>query len=74
MTTHPEKPRNKPTHTAWSVRDFTTTQGEAKADWTRVGAAWLHKDGKGFDLQLDCIPLSGRIALRLNEPKTAAKT
>lgn len=41
-----------------------------KAPWTRIGAAWDHKDGKGFTLQLDLIPMNkGRIVLRADEPK-----
>ncbi|MBE0613792.1 MAG: hypothetical protein IH604_09025 [Burkholderiales bacterium] len=33
--------------------------------WTRIGAAWKHKDGDGFTLQLDLMPASaGRIVLR----------
>ena len=33
--------------------------------WTRIGAAWEHKDGEGFSLQLDLVPADGgRIVLR----------
>ncbi len=33
--------------------------------WTRVGAAWDHKDGEGFTLQLNLVPTDGgRIVLR----------
>lgn len=41
-----------------------------KAPWTRIGAAWDHKDGEGFTLQLDLVPVtSGRIVLRAFDPK-----
>ena len=56
---------NRPSHIAYQIRD-------AKDDgiWTRIGAAWRHKDGKGFNLQLDAVPLDGRITLReANEVK-----
>jgi hypothetical protein len=54
-----------PTHIAYQVRE-----GNPKAHWTRIGAAWAHKDGKGFSLQLECTPLDGRISLRVaSEPK-----
>ncbi|MEZ6063695.1 MAG: hypothetical protein R3C19_25380 [Planctomycetaceae bacterium] len=46
----------KPSLYAYSVRDA----GNGKGFWTRIGAAWTNKDG-GFNLQLDCIPLDGRI-------------
>ena len=42
------------------------------APWTRIGAAWDHKDGEGFMLQLDLVPTtSGRIVLRSFDPKAA---
>jgi len=31
--------------------------------------AWAHKDGKGFNIQLECVPLDGKIALRVNTEK-----
>ncbi len=41
-----------------------------KAHWTRIGAAWDHKDGKGFTLNLDLVPTTGgRIVLRAFEEK-----
>jgi hypothetical protein len=57
------KPAGKsPTHTAYHVRD----RGEGqKSFWTRIGAAWAHADGKGFNIQLELAPLDGRIALRV---------
>ena len=48
-----------PTHIAYQVRE-----GQQKGYWTRIGAAWAHKDRKGFNIQLDGIPLDGRISLR----------
>ena len=43
-----------------------------KGFWTRIGVAWAHKDGKGFDVQLDGLaPLDGRIVLRMPEPKNS---
>lgn len=49
-----------PTHIAYQIRE-----GGKQGYWTRIGAAWAHKDGKGFSIQLDCIPLDGRISLRI---------
>ena len=46
-----------------------------QAPWTRIGAAWAHKDGKGFGLDLDLVPATGgRIVLRVNEPKQELET
>jgi hypothetical protein len=65
MTTTETQTGKAPTHTAYQVR-------EGKNDknfWTRIGAAWQHKDGKGFSLQLDCVPLDGRVQVRINDDK-----
>ena len=36
-----------------------------KGFWTRIGAAWDHKDGEGYTLQLELVPTGeGRIVLR----------
>ncbi|MEZ6140776.1 MAG: hypothetical protein R3B84_24835 [Zavarzinella sp.] len=49
-----------PSMIAYQVRD----RGTEKGIWTRIGSAWSHKDGKGFSIQLDSVPLDGRITLR----------
>jgi hypothetical protein len=49
-----------PTHVAYQVRD----RDGQKGIWTRIGSVWPHADGKGFNLQLDAVPLDGRISLR----------
>ena len=36
-----------------------------KGIWTRIGSVWPHNDGKGFNVQLDAVPLDGRITLRI---------
>jgi len=58
----------KPTHIAYAVRNF---EKDSKADssWSRIGVAFAHKDNKGFDVTLDAVPVSGRVVLRVNEPK-----
>ncbi len=50
-----------PTHSVYHVRD---RQG-GKAFWTRIGAAWAHTDGQGFNIQVECVPLDGRLSLRV---------
>jgi len=51
------------------VEDYTDRGGAEKANWIRVGAAFPHKDGKGFNAELRALPVSGKIVLRLREPK-----
>jgi hypothetical protein len=65
MTTNTKTPTppsaNAPSHYVYQVRD---REGQ-KGIWTRIGAAWPQRDGKGFNVQLDAIPLDGRITLRV---------
>jgi hypothetical protein len=58
---------NKPTLIAYTVRD--RGQGrKAKAIWVRIGGAWPFESGApGYTIQLDALPLDGRIVLA--EPK-----
>jgi hypothetical protein len=55
---------NKPSLYAYAVKDRGRNQ---KAIWTRIGAAWPHETGKGFTIELEALPTSGRIVL--TEPK-----
>jgi hypothetical protein len=54
-------PGRKPTHRLYRV----TGDGD-NASWSPIGAAWLHRDGNGFSISCDLIPLHGRIVMRLN--------
>ena len=58
----------KPAHIAYSVRNF-ESHGKPDASWLKVGVAFLHKDGNGFGINLDAVPVTGRVVLRANEPK-----
>jgi hypothetical protein len=53
------KGKSFPTHNAYLVEG----EGDA-AFWTRIGAAWAHQDGEGFNITLTAIPVNGRIVLR----------
>jgi hypothetical protein len=53
------------------VEDY-TKDGEAKANWVRLGVAFENKHGKGFNLQLTAFPVSGKLVIRLYEPKQDA--
>lgn len=57
-------PGKSPSHVAYQVRE----RGE-KSYWTRIGSAWAHADGKGFNIQIDAAPLDGRITLRVVSEK-----
>ena len=52
---------NKPFMLAYAVKPF----GDgSKSIWSRIGAAWSHKDGQGFEVRMDAHPVDGRIVLR----------
>ena len=54
-----------PSHIAYHVKDGNSGKGY----WTRIGAAWAHADGNGFNIQIDVIPLDGQIKLRVASDK-----
>ena len=43
-----------------------------EARWTKIGAAWANRDGKGFNILCDAVPLQGRIVMRAYTPKPKA--
>lgn len=57
-------PSKRPSHLAYQV----SNRGE-KSYWTRIGSAWAHADGGGFNVHLECVPLDGRISLRVATDK-----
>ena len=63
MTTTEQKPAasKAPTHIAYTVRDLDND----RSFWTRIGSAWAHADGNGFNIQVEALPLDGRITLRV---------
>jgi hypothetical protein len=45
------------------------TAGEKQSNWMRIGVAFPHKDGKGFQIQLQAFPVNGKLVLRKHESK-----
>ena len=65
-TNNTQSGAKSPSHVAYQVRD----RGEGKKSfWTRIGSAWAHGDGKGFNIQIETVPLDGRITLRVATEK-----
>jgi len=62
-----KKTRARPSHTAYMVRDYVAANGQAEANWSKIGVAFAHRDGMGFDVVLDASPVNGRVVLRSNE-------
>jgi hypothetical protein len=47
-------------------------RGGNEGDWMKIGSAYPHDDGKGFDLKLEVLPLNARLVLR-EPPETASE-
>lgn len=58
-TAQPKLIGKKPSHRIYRV----VGDGDS-ANWTPIGAAWPNKDGIGFSIACDAMPLSGRIVMR----------
>lgn len=68
MTKQTNTAAAKPTHRLYRV------EGEGKsAKWTEIGAAWPNKDGEGFSLSCNAVPLEGRIVMRKITARAAKK-
>ena len=67
MTTNTQSNGAAPTHRLYLV----TGTGQS-ASWREIGAAWPNKDGKGFSLTCDAIPIQGRIVMRDATAKPAS--
>ncbi|MCD0462089.1 hypothetical protein [Roseiconus lacunae] len=66
MSNDSKNPTNRPSLYAYQVRET----GNGKSFWNRIGAAWENKDG-GFTIQLDCVPLDGRIVCQTPKQQEA---
>lgn len=60
-TTNQTATAKAPSHIAYHIRK----RPGKTSQWTAIGAAWPHANGKGFNLQIDMAPLDGRITLLL---------
>jgi hypothetical protein len=61
---------NTPAHILSRLNVFTVTEFDAPTDkdrnakarsWTRVGVAFPHKEGIGFNIQLNALPTNGSL-------------
>ena len=50
----------RPSHIAYHVREGQ----DGKSFFNRVGSAFPHKDGEGFNVILDAVPVDGNVTLR----------
>ncbi|MEL7029826.1 MAG: hypothetical protein AAGL49_11605 [Pseudomonadota bacterium] len=54
-------PKLKPYLLGYTVRS--DGSGD-KSYWSKVAVAWAHKDGQGYNVQMDALPVDGKLVLR----------
>lgn len=52
---------NQPYMLGYAVRN---SKDGKSSYWSKIAAAWAHKDGEGFEVQMDALPIDGRLVLR----------
>ena len=57
------QPKRSKAYDAYAVKNGK----DGKGYFNRIGAAFAHRDGKGFDIDMAATPVNGRVTLR--EPK-----
>ena len=61
----PVDPAPAPTLTylnVFTVEEF-ESNGKTQKKWTRIGAAFPHKEGLGFSIELKAFPIDGRLVV-----------
>ena len=59
----------KPTHEAFVAIQKSGNNDPRETVWMKIGAAWSHNDGKGFNIVLNALPVDGKLVLRTPKAK-----
>jgi hypothetical protein len=51
----------------FTVEEF-ESNGKTQKKWTRIGAAFPHKEGLGFSIELRAFPVDGRLVVLPPDP------
>jgi len=68
MSDESNRPKN-PSHHAFQINEG----ADGKSYFNRVGVAFEHKDKQGFNLQLDSMPVNGKVTLRTPQDRLKAQ-
>jgi len=60
--------KNRPSFDAFQIKEG----ADDKSYFNRVGVAFPHRDGEGHTIQLDAVPVDGRIVLRTPKERLEA--
>ena len=52
----------KPSHTLFTTRKF-EVDGEQRTEFNKVGVAWEHLSGDGFQISLTSLPIDGKLVM-----------
>lgn len=58
---------------AFTVEEYEAAKGKTARRWTKVGVAFPHKEGAGFNVELKALPLDGRVILLPPDPEGEAE-
>lgn len=61
---------NGPKFYAYTVKD----RAGKKPVWTKIGTAWSHAQGGGFNIELQALPMDGRIVLMPPKDESSGET
>ncbi len=59
---------NKQRLAVYVIREYTNREGKADSWWSRVGTAFVNKDGS-LNVELDAVPVNGKLHIREEEKK-----
>jgi hypothetical protein len=65
QTARATAPAEAPSHTylnVFTVEEF-ESNGKTQKRWTKIGAAFPHKEGSGFSIELRAFPIDGRLVV-----------
>jgi hypothetical protein len=57
-TPHPATPLN-----VFTVEDYEAPTGKSGSSWTKIGVAFPHHAGAGFNIELRALPKNGRLVV-----------
>ena len=63
-----------PYFNVFTVREFEGSTGQMAKSWTKVGVAFPHREGSGFNLELSALPLDGRLVALLPDEQGEGRT
>lgn len=51
-----------PSHLVYNIRQYKVGD-ETRSEWTKIGVAWAHKEGNGFNVKLHAVPVDGELTI-----------